>query len=158
MIDDLYRELILDHYRNPRGAAEVVAPTASAEGQNPLCGDECSVALDLADATVRAVQFRGRGCSISVASGSMMAEEIEGRTLDEVAALAAAVRDLLQGRGVPEGVDLGDLEVLEGVSKFPVRVKCALLPWTTLDEALGRRLAGGGATGNGNGVNDGGAK
>ena len=145
MLDDLYRELILDHYRNPRGAAGVERPDHRAEGQNPLCGDECSVALALEGDRVRAVQFRGRGCSISVASGSMMAGEIEGRRLAEVRALEAGVRSMLQGQGVDPSVEMGDLEALEGVSQFPVRVKCAMLPWATLLEALGAASGKGGA-------------
>ena len=144
MLDELYRELILDHYRSPRGAAALEAPDRRAEGQNPLCGDECSVALALAGDRVRAVQFRGRGCSISVASGSMMAGEIEGRSLAEVRALEAAVLAMLRGKGTDRSVDLGDIEALEGVSKFPVRVKCALLPWSTLMEAMGEAGGNGG--------------
>lgn len=138
MIDDLYRELILDHYRSPQGAGSIARPDHRAEGQNPLCGDECSLALSLDGGKVKEVQFRGRGCSISVASGSMLAGEIQGRTLAEVRALEAAVKAMLQGKGKDAKVDLGDIEALEGVSRFPVRVKCALLPWTTLMEALRR--------------------
>ena len=144
MLDDLYRDLILDHYRNPRGAGAIPRPDRSAEGQNPLCGDECSVALSLGGDRVEAVQFRARGCSISVASGSMMAGEIEGRSLAEVRALEASVRAMLQGKGRDPAVEMGDVEALEGVSRFPVRVKCALLPWTTLLQALGERGAPGG--------------
>ncbi len=138
MLDELYRELILEHYRDPLGKAVLERPDRRAEGQNPLCGDECTVALALAGDRVGRVQFRGRGCSISVASGSMMAGEIEGRTLAEVRALEAAVRGMLQGRGWGGSLDPGDLQALEGVSKFPVRVKCAMLPWSTLVEALAR--------------------
>jgi nitrogen fixation NifU-like protein len=136
MIDDLYRELILEHYRCPLGQRPVLQPDRQAAGQNPVCGDECVVAIRLEGDRVAGVEYRARGCSISVASGSMMVGEIEGRTLEEVRRLDAAVRAMLQGRGRVEGVDLGDLESLEGVARFPVRVKCALLPWTTLDEAL----------------------
>jgi nitrogen fixation NifU-like protein len=136
VLDQLYRELILDHYRRPRGSAAIPSPDRRAEGQNPLCGDECSVALRLAGERVEEVEFRGRGCSISVASGSMMAQEAKGRTVAEVRRLHRAVVRLLQG-GKPEGgVDLGDLEALEGVAQFPVRVKCGLLAWSTLLEAL----------------------
>jgi nitrogen fixation NifU-like protein len=138
MLEDLYRDLILEHYRHPKGNGTVERPDRRAEGQNPLCGDECSVALALDGAKVREVEFRGKGCSISVASGSMMAGEIRGRTLDEVKALGAAVKAMLQGKGRDPKVEFGDLEALEGVSKFPVRIKCALLPWSTLSEALAR--------------------
>lgn len=145
MLDQLYRELILDHYRRPRGAEPVPSPDRRAEGQNPLCGDECSVALRLDGDRVARVGFRGRGCSISVASGSMMAQEAPGKSLEELRRLHRAVRDLLQGKGAPPGVDLGDMEALEGVAQFPVRVKCALLPWSTLLEALDCPGGAGGA-------------
>jgi len=138
MLEDLYRDIILDHYRHPQGAGEIPRPDRRADGQNPLCGDECSVALALDGDRVREVEYRARGCSISVASGSMMAAEIKGRTLDEVRTLEGAVKGMLQGKGKDAAVDLGDLEALEGVSQFPVRIKCALLPWSTLLEALGR--------------------
>ena len=145
MLEELYRDLILEHYRYPQGAGTVDRPDRGAEGQNPLCGDECSVALALEGDRVREVQFRGRGCSISVASGSMMAGEIRGRSLAEVRALEAAVKAMLQGKGRSPSLDMGDIEALEGVSRFPVRVKCALLPWTTLLEALARPAPGAGA-------------
>jgi nitrogen fixation NifU-like protein len=144
MLEDLYRDIILDHYRNPQGAAPIDHPDRRADGQNPLCGDECSVALRLEGEKVGDVEYRGRGCSISVASGSMMAGEIKGRSLAEIRALEAAVKAMLQGKGKDPSVDLGDLESLEGVSQFPVRVKCALLPWSTLLEALSRPHKGGG--------------
>jgi nitrogen fixation protein NifU and related proteins len=143
MLEDLYRDIILDHYRHPKGAGTVAAADHRAEGQNPLCGDECSVALSLDGDRVREVEYRGRGCSISVASGSMMAGEIRGRSLAEVRALGAAVKSMLQGKGRDPAVELGDLEALEGVSKFPVRIKCALLPWSTLSEALARPAGAG---------------
>ena len=136
MLEDLYRDIILDHYRNPHGSEAIPSPDRRADGQNPLCGDECSVALALDGDRVGAVEYRARGCSISVASGSMMAGEIEGRSIAEVRALETAVKAMLQGKGKDPAVELGDLESLEGVSQFPVRVKCALLPWSTLLEAL----------------------
>jgi nitrogen fixation NifU-like protein len=121
VLEDLYRDIILDHYRHPQGAEPIPSPDRRADGQNPLCGDECS---------------------ISVASGSMMAGEIKGRSLAEVMALEAAVKAMLQGKGKDGALDLGDLEALEGVAKFPVRVKCALLPWSTLLEALSKSNGG----------------
>ncbi len=142
MLDELYRDIILEHYRHPQGAGSVGSPDRRAEGQNPLCGDECSVALALDGERVKEVEFRGRGCSISVASGSMMAGEIKGRTLEEVRSLEGAVKAMLKGDGRNGSVDMGDLEALEGVSQFPVRIKCALLPWTTLMEALRSPVAG----------------
>ncbi len=143
MLEDLYRDLILEHYRHPQGSGTVTRPDRRADGQNPLCGDECSVGLALDGDRVREVEFRGRGCSISVASGSMMAGEIRGLTLAEVRALEAAVKTMLKGGGRDPSLDMGDLEALEGVSKFPVRIKCALLPWATLVEALAGPAGGG---------------
>jgi len=136
VLDSLYRELILDHYRRPRGSEPIPSPDRRADGQNPLCGDECSVEVRLDGDRIGRISVRARGCSISVASASMLAQEAEGRTRAEAERLEAAVRDLLQGRGRAPGVDLGDLEALEGVAQFPVRVKCALLPWATLREAF----------------------
>ncbi len=136
MLEDLYRELILEHYRDPHGSAAVPGANRRAEGQNPLCGDECSVALEVEGDRVKAVEYRARGCAISVSSGSMMVEEVRGKSLAEVAALGDAVKRMLQGGGRDARADLGDLEALEGVSRFPVRVKCALLPWVTLGDAV----------------------
>ena len=146
MLEDLYRDLILEHYRHPQGEGTVAKPDRAAEGQNPLCGDECSVALALEGERLAEIQFRGRGCSISVASGSMMAGEIRGRTLPEVRVLERAVKAMLQGKGQDPSVDLGDIAALEGVSRFPVRVKCALLPWSTLLQALDGPAGGAAAT------------
>ncbi len=135
-LDDLYREVVLDHYRRPRGRAAVDRADISTEGFNPTCGDQVHVAVRLDGDRLEAVQVDSRGCSISVASGSMMAELLRGKTREEAARLTAAFKDLMHGRAGESPVDLGDLEALEGVSRFPVRIKCALLPWTTLEGAL----------------------
>ena len=137
-LDDLYREVILDHYRNPRNRAEIDGPDHQAEGVNPLCGDEVVVELRMDDGRVEAISVRGHGCSISQSSGSMMAAAIEGRTRDEIAELASRFREMFAGDeepGEPQR-ELGDLAALQGVRRYPVRVKCATLPWATLDEAL----------------------
>jgi len=153
-LEDLYREIILDHYRNPRKRGELESPPAvKAEGFNPLCGDEIIVYLDLDDDTVRDVRFGGQGCSISQASASMMSSAIEGRTLQEVRDLTRAFKGMMSiheselgGDGSEVDLDepektngevpLGDLEALRGVVKFPVRIKCATLGWNTLAQAL----------------------
>jgi nitrogen fixation NifU-like protein len=135
-LDDLYREVVLDHYRHPRGRAPLSHPDRSVEGFNPACGDQIHLALEIEDGRVKESQVDCRGCSISVASGSMMAEMIRGRDLDEVKRLIEAVKGMMKGKPVDPAIDLADVEALEGVRKFPVRVKCALLAWTTLDEAL----------------------
>jgi len=135
-LDALYREVVLDHYRSPRGRHPVAHPHRKSEGKNPLCGDEVELALEMADGRIRAVQVRARGCSISVASGSMLAELLPGKTLEEARRLIKTFKSMMRGEPAQEGVDMGDLDALEGVRRFPVRIKCALLPWTTLEEAM----------------------
>lgn len=135
-LDDLYREVVLDHYRRPRGREPLSHPSCSVEGFNPSCGDQIHLALAVEGERVKEVQVDCRGCSISVASGSMMAEMVPGHEVAEVRRLIEAVKGMMQGKELDPAVDLGDVEALEGVRKFPVRVKCALLAWTTLEEAL----------------------
>ncbi len=154
-LEDLYREIILDHYRNPRNRGELACPPARrAEGFNPLCGDEIVVYLDVdAQGRVSDVKIAGQGCSISQSSASMMSAAVKGRTLDEVRALNRAFKALMtihesrlehdEGDGsgtdtpVPDpAVDLGDLAALQGVVRFPVRIKCATLAWNTLTTGL----------------------
>jgi nitrogen fixation protein NifU and related proteins len=136
VLDDLYREIVLDHYRRPRGRRKLENPAVAVEGFNPTCGDQVHVALSVEGDKIKDVQVDCQGCSISVASGSMMAELLIGRTAGEIDGLTEAVKDMMHGRTPDPGLDLGDLEALEGVRKFPVRIKCALLAWTTLQEAL----------------------
>ncbi len=141
-LDSLYRDVLLDHYRSPRGRPEVADPDVVNEGQNPLCGDEVRIAVKLAQDTLGAVHVHGKGCSISVASGSMMAELVAGKPRAEAERLIAAVKGLMHGTPLPAGLETGDLDALEGIRKFPVRVKCALLPWTTLEDALRAQARG----------------
>jgi len=135
-VDDLYREVILDHHRNPRGREPLTDPDLTAEGKNPSCGDEVTLQLNFDGETITEVGVLAQGCAISTSSGSMLAELIEGRTVAEAAQIAEAFRQVLHGNEFPADVDLGDLEALEGVQKFPVRVKCAVLPWVTMLDAV----------------------
>ncbi len=135
-LDDLYREVILDHYRNPRYRGSLPAPTVSREGYNPLCGDEITLDVTTKDGVVVEVAFRGSGCSISQSSASMMAEAITGKTVQQAESLFKGFTAMMQGSEAVDPELLGDLEALEGVRKFPVRVKCATLAWHTLREAL----------------------
>jgi nitrogen fixation protein NifU and related proteins len=149
-LEDLYREIILDHYRSPRNRGELEAPPATrVEGFNPLCGDEIVLYVDVQDGTVADIRIGGQGCSISQSSASMMSAAVKGKTLDEVQALTRAFKGMmsiheqaLDGDGtdstepVEPDVKLGDLEALRGVVKFPVRIKCATLSWNTLQQAL----------------------
>jgi nitrogen fixation NifU-like protein len=139
--DILYREVILDHYRAPRGRGEVSPPDAMAAGRNPLCGDEIRVTLKEEGGSLAQVRHEGHGCAISVASASMMAELLEGAGVERARETAGAFKAMLLEGG--EATDeMGDLEVLEGVKSYPVRIKCALLPWNALLDALDV-LAGG---------------
>lgn len=135
-LDALYRDVVLDHYRAPRGRRELVRPDVENHGMNPVCGDEVKVALKFENGHIADAAVLSRGCAISVASGSMLAELLVGKTREEVERLAEAFRSLLHDQPVSADVDLGDLEALEGVKRLPVRVKCALLAWTTLRDAL----------------------
>ena len=150
-LEDLYREIILDHYRNPRNRGELPTPPAHrVEGFNPLCGDEIVLYVDIDDeGVITDVKIGGQGCSISQSSASMMSAAVKGRTLGEAQRLIRAFKAMMSiheqelegsdGDDATEDlgeVKLGDLEALRGVVKFPVRIKCATLPWNTLVQAL----------------------
>ena len=135
-LDELYREIILDHYRNPRNRGSLDQPSATSDGDNPLCGDEMRIDLAIRDGRVSDVRFVAKGCSISQASASMMTEAIKGLSLDEVESLFETFKGMMYGASEVDVEALGDLEALQGVRKFPVRVKCATLAWNTLQEAL----------------------
>jgi nitrogen fixation NifU-like protein len=136
LLSDLYREIILDHYRSPRNRGELPDPDTKVRGNNPICGDEVTLFLKIADGEIQAARSTGNGCSISQASSSIMTQAIVGRTLDDALALVGEVEGMMRGGGVPEGPDLDDLAALEGVRQFPARVKCALLPWETLKQSI----------------------
>lgn len=132
--DDLYREIILDHYRNPRHKHALEPADRAVEANNPLCGDEIDLMLRLRDDSITEAGFLGRGCSISQASASMLCEAVSGMDVTSAARLAGRFRAMLQGDEQDD--DLGDLEALRGVRAYPVRVKCATLAWNALLEAL----------------------
>ena len=135
-LDAMYRDVVLDHFRNPRGRKPVAEPTACNEGQNPVCGDHCRLCLKVDGGKIAGVEVQGRGCAISTASGSMMAELLPGRTIPEATRLLEVFKGAMHGQAPPPDVDLGDLDALDGVKQFPVRVKCALLAWTTLEDLI----------------------
>ena len=146
-LEDLYREIILDHYRNPRNRGELDTPPAvRAEGFNPLCGDEVIIYVRLTNQVIDDIKFGGQGCSISQASASMMSATVKGRTTEELGRLNRAFKSMMSIEPDPDDpspisgngteVKLGDLEALKGVVKFPVRIKCATLSWHTLTQAL----------------------
>lgn len=133
--DDLYRELILDHYRRPRNRGSLAVATRTAEGVNPVCGDEIQLDLLLNEDVIEDIAFSGQGCSISQSSASMLTDRIKGRTTAEANQVMGEVRAMLMD-GAEPSPDLGDLEALEGVARLPVRVKCALLCWNVLQQGL----------------------
>ncbi len=135
-LDDLYRDVILDHYRNPRHRGALPSPSVSKEGYNPLCGDDVTLDLTVKDGVVQDVAFRGGGCSISQSSASMMAEAVRGKAVDDVEKLFEGFTSMMTGSDDVDYDALGDLEALSGVRRFPVRVKCATLAWHTMREAL----------------------
>jgi len=147
-LDDLYREIILDHYRTPRNRGELESPPAiESRGHNPLCGDEITLYLlvdgEGDDAVVSDVKIGGQGCSISQSSASMMTQAVIGKPVSEARALLRRFKSMMGIEGIEEeagdaDVALGDLEALQGVVKFPVRIKCAVLSWNTLADALDR--------------------
>jgi nitrogen fixation NifU-like protein len=145
-LEDLYREIILDHYRSPRNRGELPPPATHAVGHNPLCGDEIEVYLDVRDGVVQDIKVGGQGCSISQSSASMMSQAVKGKTVDEVRALVHKFKSMMSIEELDDteaaaDVKLGDLEALQGVVKFPVRIKCAVLSWNTLTEALAQANA-----------------
>jgi nitrogen fixation NifU-like protein len=145
-LDELYRELILDHYKRPRHRERLADPDVTAEGYNPVCGDEIEMELRFDGARLSAIGVRGRGCSISQASASMMSDLVEGKDAGEIRRLSAAFKEMMTHPESAPPAELGDLEALQGVGKFAVRVKCATLGWHTLEDGLTQHEAGGRAT------------
>jgi nitrogen fixation NifU-like protein len=135
-LDELYREVILDHFKNPTHSGELPEAQIHATGANPLCGDELTFHLQLKNGRLGAVRFTGKGCAISQAAASMLATQVEGKSVGEVRRLLEAMKRLMQGQEPDAALDLGDLEALAGVRKFPVRVKCAALSWNVIEQAL----------------------
>lgn len=145
-LDDLYKEIILDHYRSPRNQGELAPPAHRCEGFNPLCGDEIIVYVSLIDEKIEDIKIGGQGCSISQASASMMTEVVKGKSITEAEEIIQAFKEMMdiyeselsgkETESSSSGIDLGDLEALQGVVKYPVRIKCATLAWNTLTQSI----------------------
>ena len=135
-LDDIYKETILDHYKNPRNKRELPGAAVTCTRNNPLCGDEITVSATLEDGTLREVTFLGAGCSISQSSASMMTEAVAGDSVEEAKQMAADFRGMMAGEMDPSEDVFGDLVALKGVVKYPIRIKCAVLAWDVLQEAL----------------------
>ena len=135
-LDELYKEVILDHYRAPRNKGKLDPHDVALERNNPLCGDEIELFLKFDGENLAGIAFDGKGCSISQASASMMTEKVKGLSAKDAATLATNIKSMMAGESEGDQATLGDLVSLKGVVKYPVRIKCALLDWNTLVEAL----------------------
>jgi nitrogen fixation NifU-like protein len=135
-LDDIYKETILDHYKNPRNKRALPGAIVTRTKNNPLCGDEITVFVHEDGDTIADVAFMGAGCSISQSSASMMTEAVSGKKVDQAKALAADFRGMMAGEVEPDEDGFGDLVALKGVVKYPIRIKCAVLAWDVLEEAL----------------------
>jgi nitrogen fixation NifU-like protein len=138
-LNDLYGEMIIDHHRNPRHNGTIPDPDLEAEEDNPFCGDRVTVRLKLdEDGRIAGVGIQTEGCSIIQATASMMAEVLQLKTLEQVNGMARRFRGMMQGKPPADGAEglLGDLEALQAVRQFPVRIKCSLLPWTALEKGI----------------------
>ena len=135
-LEELYKEVILDHYRDPRNKGRLDPHDVVLERNNPLCGDEIELYLKFEGDSVNGIAFEGKGCSISQASASMMTEKVKGMDAKEARALIESIKRMMTGEEEGDPNAIGDLVSLKGVVKYPVRIKCALLGWNTLEEAL----------------------
>ena len=135
-LDDIYKEVILDHYKSPRNKRELPGAELKRSANNPLCGDEITVYVHTDGETIAEVTFQGAGCSISQSSASMMTEAVTGVTAAEAKHLASDFRGMMAGEVEPDEQEFGDLVALKGVVKYPIRIKCAVLAWDTLQDAL----------------------
>jgi nitrogen fixation NifU-like protein len=135
-LDDIYKEVILDHYKNPRNKRELPGAELQCHANNPLCGDEITVFAHVEGDTLAEVTFQGAGCSISQSSASMMTEAVAGSSVDDAVALAASFRGMMAGEVEPDEEAFGDLVALKGVVQYPIRIKCAVLAWDVLQDAL----------------------
>ena len=135
-LDELYREVILDHFKNSSHSGELPDAQIKVDGANPLCGDEMTFYLKMGNGHIQQVRFRGKGCAISQAAASMLAGQLEQKSVGDATNIIEAMKGLMQGKEPDPSVDLGDLEALAGVRKFPVRVKCAALSWNVVEQGL----------------------
>ena len=136
-LDTLYRQVIMDHYKNPRNKGSLEDGSLVIDMNNPTCGDRIHLTLKVEDGIVQDAKFDGEGCSISMSSASMMTQIVKGKSSEEALKLAGIFSNMIQGKEYDEGdLDLGDIEALQGVSKFPARIKCATLAWKAIEKGL----------------------
>lgn len=136
-LDQLYRSVIMDHYKNPRNKGVLADNNVTVDMNNPTCGDVIHLTLQVEDGIVKDAKFEGEGCSISMASASMMTQIIKNKDVDTAVNYAHLFSDMMLGKEVDDSVDLGDIEALSGVAKFPARIKCATLGWKAMEKGIG---------------------
>ena len=136
-LDQLYRSVIMDHYKNPRNKGVLADNTITIDMNNPTCGDVIHLTLQVENDIVQDAKFEGEGCSISMASASMMTQIVKGKNVNEATKLAHVFSDLMLGKDIDDSIDLGDIEALAGVAKFPARIKCATLAWKAMEKGVG---------------------
>ncbi|KZE36473.1 iron-sulfur cluster assembly scaffold protein NifU [Bhargavaea cecembensis] len=135
-LDQLYRRVIMDHYKNPRNKGELADGGLTIDMNNPTCGDRIHLTMQVEDGIVQDAKFDGEGCSISMASASMMTQAIKGKSAEDAVRLSKAFSDMMLGKDLDEDLDLGDIEALSGVSQFPARIKCATLAWKAMEKGV----------------------
>ncbi|MDF9543492.1 Fe-S cluster assembly sulfur transfer protein SufU [Bacillus cereus] len=134
-LDTLYRQVIMDHYKNPRNNG-VLEDSVTVNLNNPTCGDRIQLTMKVEEGIVQEAKFEGEGCSISMSSASMMTQAVKGKKIEEALQLSKIFSDMMLGKEYDDSIDLGDIEALQGVCKFPARIKCATLAWKALEKGL----------------------
>lgn len=137
-LDQLYRSVIMDHYKTPRNKGVIESSSVTVDMNNPTCGDVIHLTMQIEDGTVKEAKFEGDGCSISMASASMMTQMIKGKSIEEAEALAGTISNIMLGNEYDKTIDLGDIEALSGVAKFPARIKCATLAWKAMEQGISK--------------------
>ncbi|WP_170008074.1 Fe-S cluster assembly sulfur transfer protein SufU [Bacillus fonticola] len=135
-LEQLYRQVIMDHYKNPRNRGEIEDGTLTIDMNNPTCGDRIHLTMNVKDGVVQEAKFDGEGCSISMASASMMTQAVKGKQIDDALRMSGIFSNMMLGKEYDDTIDLGDIEALQGVSKFPARIKCATLPWKAMEKGM----------------------
>jgi nitrogen fixation NifU-like protein len=135
-LDNLYRQVIMDHYKKPRNRGVLEDGNHTINMNNPTCGDQIQLTMKVEAGIVTNAKYEGDGCSISMSSASMMTQAIKGKKVEDALKLATIFSDMMQGKVYPDDIDLGDIEALQGVSKFPARIKCATLAWKAMEKGL----------------------
>lgn len=135
-LDQLYRQVIMDHYKNPRNKGVLEDESLTINMNNPTCGDRIQLTLKVEDGKVTDARFEGEGCSISMSSASMMTQAIKGKSIEDAIKLSKIFSDMMLGKDYDDNIDLGDIEALQGVAKFPARIKCATLAWKAMEKGL----------------------